>query len=214
MDINKILATPLKLPRLEPDSWEKFWEVWQRDAKEYIRLAPDSQGNARSIPGWTGFVWELLPPEIAKWQTMWSVPTKDYSDEFPDLKAQLDALPCRVVRILFQSNHNNIGEHRDGMVFTDHLPYPAVLRYMFYDENVEPNFYFTKERGGSEVFLQLPPESNAFTYNNPKIFHAAKYFGKKKIVAHVVIDQIDEEKWFKLLEDSVNEWPNLAWIDG
>lgn len=210
IDINKILAVPLKLPRLEPDTWEQFWDIWQRDAVDYIRRLPDSAGNRGPKPGWSGFVWEF---GHEPYQKMWDVTAKDYSSELPKLKAQLDALPCRVLRILFQSNSNPIPEHRDGMIFTDHLPYPSVLRYMIYDENTKPNFYFTKSFKGERRYLTLPPETNCFTYNNPKIYHAAEYFGKKKIIAHVVIDLIDEGKWVKLLHDSVNEWPELAWID-
>ncbi len=213
MDINKILVTPLKLPKLEPASWDHFWQVWQRDAKQYTRRAADSAGNNKLYPGWNGLVWELHPPEVHKWQTMWDVTTKDYSSEFPEMRAIIDALPFKTIRVLFQSNYAEIGEHTDGMSLTDHLPYACAVRYMFYDSNTEPNFYFCRKLKGERTYLKLPEDTNAFTYNNPKLYHAAHYLGKLKIVAHFVIDKIDEEKWFKILEDSVTAYPDSCIIE-
>ena len=101
MDINKILAAPLKIPKLQPDSWDHFWKVWERDSQQYVRRTADSAGNNKLHPGWNGVVWELHPPEVHKWQTMWNVTTKDYSSEFPEMRAIIDALPFKTIRVLF-----------------------------------------------------------------------------------------------------------------
>jgi hypothetical protein len=213
MDINKILAVPLKIPKLQPDSWENFWKVWERDARRYMRLAPDSAGNTGKVPGWTGFVWELHPLEVRKWQTMWDVTTNDYSNEFPEMRKIIDALPFKTFRVLFQSNYSEINEHRDGMNNTDHLPYACAVRFMFYDANTEPNFYFCKTLNGDRTYLKLPEETNAFVYNNPKLYHAAHYLGKFKIIAHLVIADIDEEKWFNILKDSATCYSEFCLMD-
>ena len=213
MDINKILVAPLKIPKFQPDSWDHFWKVWERDARQYVRNSADASGNNQKIPGWKGFIWELCPPEELAWQRMWNVTMKDYSVEFRKMRAFIDSLPFKTYRILFQSNCGEIKEHRDGMIYTDHLPYACAVRFMFYDSNTEPNFYFCKTLKGDRTYLKLPEETNAFVYNNPKLYHAAHYLGKFKIIAHLVIDKIDEEKWFKILEDSVESYSDHCVIE-
>ena len=58
MNVNNILAVPLSIPRIQPDSWNAFWTVWNSDKKLYNRLLPDSAGNNNPVLHWEGFVWE------------------------------------------------------------------------------------------------------------------------------------------------------------
>lgn len=213
--IDDILATPLDLPRFEPDSWEDFWKIWNEDAARYIRLKPDSQGN-NSAPGWNGLVWDFFRPEVKDSLTMFITTVKDYSPLFPRWRASMESsFPFKINRILFLNNDREITPHRDGMVLTDHLTYASAVRILLVDENPKPTFWFSKEKSkeSRRFYMDLPPETNTFVYNNPRIYHSADYHGHRKILMMLILDHIDEQKWFELLLRSSKRWPERAWVD-
>ena len=207
MDINKILAMPLALPKFEPDSWDTFWNIWERDKTLYVRLRPDSVGNNSPVPSWQGFNWHF---DHSHKFTMFDIPSNDYSDIFPKFKKQLeDFFPFKILNILFQSNVKTIDLHKDGNPHTDHLPYPASVRILLHDPNKEPNFYFLNKNLIQGKFLKLPEDTNSFVFNNPKILHGAKFYGQEKILMHIVCNDIDELRWFELLSNSYNKYKNI-----
>lgn len=216
IQINDILATPLDLPRFEPDSWEKFWEIWETDAQRFVRAKSDAQGNNQKEPGWDGLVWDFFRPEVTDSFTMFKTTVKDYSDVFPCWRAKMEEhFPFKIRRIAFLSNYHAIRPHRDGMILTDHLPYASAVRIMLVDDNHTPTFWFAKERSteSERFYMDLPAETNTFVYNNPKIYHAADYHGKRKILMMPIFDEIDEKKWFDILCRSQSKWPDRTWIN-
>jgi len=42
-----IIASPLNLPSIEPDSWEIFWKIWKREAKNLKKVVPDGHRQFR-----------------------------------------------------------------------------------------------------------------------------------------------------------------------
>jgi hypothetical protein len=211
---NDMLALPIKLPRFEPDSWDTFWKVWEIDAKQYRRVKPDSAGNNAKDPGWHGMCWEFDRPGTSR-MTMFDVTKRDYSAIFPRWRAAMySLLPFDIHRILFQSNYQEIGLHRDGMTLTDHLDYACAVRMMLVDSNIQPNFYFCYPGDETKTrhYLELPEGANTFAYHNPKILHGAEWHGRMKIIAHLVIDNIDEDRWFRMLHESHDAWPDRCLV--
>lgn len=215
-NVDDILVTPLNLPRFEPDSWEKFWEIWKTDAQRFIRVKPDAQGNNAKEPGWDGLVWDFFRPEVNDSFTMFKTTVKDYSDIFPRWRASLEEhFPFKIRRISFLSNYHAIGPHRDGMVLTDHLPYASAVRIMLVDDNDTPTIWFSKQQSeySPRFYINLPKETNTFVYNNPRVYHSADYYGKRKILMMLIFDQIDEKRWSDLLSSSRDRWPTHTWTD-
>lgn len=207
MNPNNILALPLKLPKFEPDDWDVFWEVWERDKRLYNRNYADTAGNDSLIPGWIGFSWNFNNGYNLG---MFDILDKDYSDVFPKFHKQLiESLPVKIHYIMFQSNVREIPTHQDGAPTTDHLPYPASIRILLSDKNEKSTFFFINKNKREGKFLKLPEDTNSFVYNNPKIHHGAHYHNKEKILMHVVCDSIDEDKWFKLLDNSYREYKDI-----
>lgn len=205
-NINDILLTQLDLPKFKPDDWAVFWNIWKQDASNFLRKKKDSQGNGQLSPGWDGFCWEFDSKKYGT-QTMWDVPSKDYTEHFPKFRQAIDALPFTTMRILFQSNRNLIHPHKDGSPDTDHLEYPASVRIIICDGNIIPNFYIVKNKT-EKIYVDLKHDTNTFVYNNPKVLHAADYHDRFKIIAHLVIKDIDETAYKNLLLRSVNKYPN------
>ena len=205
-NINNILLTQLDLPKFELDDWDLFWKIWKSDSSDYLRKQKDSQGNGQLAPGWDGFCWEFNIEKHGT-QKMWGVTCKDYTEYFPKFRATIDSLPFETIRILFQSNRNPINQHKDGCPTTDHLEYPTGVRIIIHDENTQPNFYIVKNKT-EKIYVDLKNDTNTFVYNNPKVLHAADYHGKFKIIAHLVIKDLDEPSYKELLLRSVNKYPN------
>lgn len=211
MNVDNLLALPLDLPKFEPDSWDTFWHIWNRDTRQYKRLLKDSAGNNSSIPHWEGFSWEWTDQH----QKMFDVHCGDYSNDFPILKKKLEEhLPFTIVRILFQSNLKEIPLHQDGNPLTDHLSYATSFRTLIYDENDRETFYINHSgmKPTDRFYMQLPEGTNSFVYNNPKVRHAADYFSKRKILMHFVVKDFDEDRWFKLLESSYEKYKGISLI--
>lgn len=207
MHPDNILVIPLKLPKFEPDSWETFWKVWNEDKKVYNRLHADSAGNDGAIPSWIGFSWKFNPLHNL---TMFDINDKDYSKVFPILHQRLlESFPFEIQAIMFQSSIKPIRLHTDGNRFTDHLPYPASVRIMLYDSNDQQTFYFLNQKTHKATYLELPQGTNTFVYNNPKILHGSNYLKKEKILMHIICKNIDEPAWFKLLNESYQEFKDI-----
>lgn len=211
---NEILALPLKLPRFEPDSWELFWETWKADARQSRRVKPDLAGNNAAHPGWYGMCWEFDRPGTSR-MAMFDVTKKDYSSLFPRWRASMDDLfPFEVNRIILQSNYQEIPLHRDGMGLTDHLDYACAVRIMLFDSNTKPTFYlcYPDDPEKTRYYMDLPDGTNTFAYHNPRMLHGAEWHGNMKIIAHLVIDKIDEDRWFRMLHESHDAWPDRCLI--
>lgn len=202
--VNDILYTPVDLPKIEPDSWEMFWKIWEADSRMYVRLKPDAAGNNTQHPGWNGLIWNFEIPG-KKPGTMWDVSAKNYKLVFPKWYEQLQSLPFKLHRIQMLSNYQAIIPHRDGQIYTDHLPFACDLRTMLVDENTTPSFWVstTRQEPIDKFYVKLPNDTNTFVFNNPKTFHGADYHGKRKIILTYVFDELDENKWQQML---LNSW--------
>jgi len=203
--IEQLISVPLDLPKFEPDSWDDFWRIWNEDAQIFKRHHPDASGNGQAEPGWKGFVWEITGNKDIP---MFITTIKDYSDIFPKLRAQIDALPFTTRRIQFISNYRPIGEHQDGLYLTkDTIIGPTAPRILFYDENKLPTFYYTKKHRDEKKYYQfMPSDTNSFAFDNERTWHGATYAGKQKIICSMVISDIDIPAWTKLLERSVEKY--------
>jgi hypothetical protein len=137
---------------------------------------------------------------------------KDYSDVFPKLRAQIDALPFTTRRIQFISNYRLIGEHRDGLYLTkDTIVGPTAPRIMFYDANTEPTFYYTKKRLDAKKYYQtLPEDTNSFAFDNDRTYHGAVYANRLKIMCSLVISDIDQPAWTALLQRSTEKYQSYC----
>lgn len=211
INVNDILYTPLDIAKIEPDDWSIFWQVWEQDARQYVRKKPDSAGNNGLHPGWNGLVWDFQVPGKGPF-TMFDVSVKNYKTVFPKWYERLMQFPFRLVRMQMLSNYRAIVPHRDGTVYTDHLPYACDLRTMIVDENSQPTFWVSKtqDHNTEKFYADLPVDTNTFVYCNPKLYHGADYFEKRKIIVTYIFDQLDEIKWHELLIRSATKYKSLC----
>ena len=221
----KVPWIPLDYPRIEPDNWDLFWELWNSKNAEVGRPGTTGQNY------WTGLcIW--LHPRIKPEQFNYSnTVVDDWSAHFPKMFDDIrNCVPwIEIEKIVLWSNVNQVFPHFDP----DRLiyPFPDSLRVMLWDTNETPTFYMTKwpersefnhpmatERTGGRgygirphlrsmdkrMYVNLPPDTNTFLVNNGAFIHGAD-LAKPKIIMAIKGD-INIVKLLKHLEASYNKY--------
>jgi hypothetical protein len=162
-----IVATPLDLPKIEPDDWEIFWKIWERESKNAIKIKKNLQ-NSVALVGRSN-LWQGL--DIYKNYNLvpaWDVPYYDISKELPILYQQILNLPFKYiycVRIL--KSLTDIKPHSD-----DSKDWWSV-RALWHCDDKESQWYFThpKINAKEKTFFYLPKNTNWFSYNDRYCWH-------------------------------------------
>lgn len=217
---------PVDYPRIEPDNWDLFWKLWNE--KHAVIGRPDIAGQNY----WEGLcIW--LHPMIKPDQFNYSgTVVDDWSTHFPKMFADINAcVPwLNIEKIVLWSNVNEVHGHFDP----DRLiyPFPDSLRIMLWDTNEQPTFYMTKwpdrtpefnpplvtQRKGARgygikphsrpidkrMYVNLPPDTNTFLFNNGAFIHGAD-LAKPKIIMAIKGD-LDITKLLRHLESSYNKY--------
>jgi hypothetical protein len=223
--------TPLDVPKIEPDNWDLFWELW--NAKHKVVGRPDIEGQNY----WEGLcIW--LHPNIDPNTFNYSgTAIDDWSKHFPKMFEQIkNSMPFTYIeKIVLWKNVKEVHAHfdPDKVVY----PFPDSLRVMLWDTNTEPTFYMTKwparsetynptpvtERKGSRGYgikplvppleqrryVKLPEDTNTFLFNNGAFIHGADFAQPKIIMA--IKGNPDIYKWLKSLESSYNKYKDIIY---
>lgn len=218
---------PLDIPRIVPDDWGLFWQLWNEKNADITRGLNETQY-------WKGLCcW--LNPNIDHTKFNYSnTVVDDWSGHFPRMFEQIqDCLPFySMEKIVLWSNINEVKPHIDPDVVI--YPWPDSLRVMIWDTNEGPTFWISKwpERTqefnppiiqqrthGSygirtdrvkmedRIYVDLPPETNTFVFNNGAFIHGADLARPKIIMAIKGRPKIYE--WLQALEKSHARYQHL-----
>lgn len=165
-----IVATPLDLPRVEPDDWDVFWKIWHRESARLVKEksnTPLSLTPIGSSSAWIGV--DIL--KRYNIPTAYVAPFYNISEELPKFHNFISSIPFKhVFRIRLVSSLIDLGAHTD-----DNFNKWSV-RALLHCKDSESQWYFTKPiNGESKQFFQLPPETNWFSYNDKHCWHGTTY---------------------------------------
>jgi hypothetical protein len=166
-----IVATPLDLPKIEPDSWDTFWKIWNTHAGHLTKIRKNldfskAQTGDNSI--WLGLDIYAKPNTVVSWQA----PYYDISAELPNMHSFIKSLPFKnLVRVRIIQSLKNIDAHAD-----DNLDRWAI-RNLFYCKDLNPQWYFTKpfDGNGDRKYLRLPESTTWFSYNDKFCWHGSDF---------------------------------------
>jgi hypothetical protein len=219
---------PLDVPRIEPDDWELFWKLWNEKQSDITRGLKETQF-------WKGLCC-YLNPEIDHTKFNYkNTVIDDWTNHFPKMFQQLfDCLPFHSIeKVVLWSNINEVTPHidPDAVIY----PWPDSLRVMIWDTNDGPTFWISEwpertadydpkpisVRTGAaygvnaamvphekRTYVDLPPDTNTFVFNNGAFLHGADLAKPKIIMAIKGRPKINE--WLKALEPSYNKYKD--WI--
>lgn len=193
-----IVATPLDLPNLEPDSWEVFWQTWNKHAAPLVKRSMNTDTSAAAINSntvWVGM--DIFKKDFGI--THWEANYVDISSLLPNLYKSLESLPIEnIYRVRLISNMVPIPAHTD-----DNLDRWSV-RYLLYNENVKPVWYFTppgRDNKDNKTYFSLPKETNWFAYNDKYCWHGCDYDKiNKKVLMQIYYFSHDKELVYRSIE--------------
>jgi hypothetical protein len=214
LEIDSVLTnTPyitLPIPKIEPDNWDLFWELWNKE---------------KSLMGETA-VWEsvgIWSSSENKVNENFPYKVSDWSEYFPNMFEHIrSAMPFqRIDNIRLSMNIKRVHPHMDP--YPTIYPWPNSLRIMLWDSNEDPTFYLLPWPEESynqppipkidvipkqtyilgdipqedKIYVNLPNDTNTFVMSNGEFLHGAD-LSKPKIIL-IVVGIPDVEKWKNLL---------------
>lgn len=223
-----IAALPLALPRIEPDSWENFWRIWNEEKDRVWRNHIDRGAVGNVNPSmdhtqWDGMsIYEL--PELYKegaWGSKICQPMIDANPNF--IKTILEILPFVKTRsIRLWSAHTTIPLHYDGNMpasLDGKMQFPTEIRIMLNDKNPQETFWLanaskfkphTNVDAEHRLYVKLPNDTNTFAWNNETFLHAADFDPAFRKILVVVKGWVDVERLEELLDRSIEKYPNYV----
>lgn len=166
-----IVFTPLDLPSIEPDNWDTFWSIWNEHSDWVVK-----RGISRTeslTPVGANNVWRGL--DIFSNNSMvpaWTAPYFDISASLPRMHEQLMNLGIPGVKLIrLLSSKCPFGAH------TDDNRDIWVVRAMLHSTAPKPQWYFTrpKDPQGDRTYIQMPSDTNWFSYNDLHCWHGTEY---------------------------------------
>jgi hypothetical protein len=214
---DNLIWTVLDAPRIEPRDWELFWKSWNTHAGASYLAKDDPAGNRDSGLVATGKRTEFFKglniyaaSPSALEDGHWKLPFLDYREIFPNVLEDLYAALPWVAEIemcrLWMSNQP-IPYHRD------HTREDVALRAMIYNENPKGTFKVFKPSVGVN-YVELPPETNVFAYNNAKCMHGSdREEGVNKIILLTIHKTKDKQAMVEHFKQSAEKYPTFNQYD-
>jgi len=213
LEIDSILTNipyiVLPISKIEPDDWNLFWDLWNKEKSIMGKSAVwESVGIWSSKEYGQDAIHKDFPYGI-----------NDWSDYFPNMFERIrSAMPFnRIDNIRLSMNIKDVPPHLDP--YPTMYPWPNSLRVMLWDTNEMPTFYmlpWTKESffqppitkidviphqtyilehipQEDKIYVNLPKDSNTFVMSNGEFLHGADLVKPKIILIVQGIPDVD--KW-------------------
>lgn len=194
-----LIYTPVDLPKIEPDNWDIFWDIWN-EHKDYLEKTKHNAKTSLVSLGkntvWTGL--DIFKRKNI--ETAWQAPYYDIKDVLPNMYNFFESLDTfGIFRIRLVQSNVNIISHTDDNIDKWHL------RAYFHYTSKNQQWYFTKpnDSNGERKYINLPNETNWFMYNDKFCWHGTDFdVNNKKILLQVYATKTPHE----LLSNSVKKY--------
>lgn len=193
-----IVFTPLDLPKIEPDDWEVFWDIWNTNADYLIKKRRNTIYSDAKVG--TNHIWIGL--DIFKrpdTYTTYRAPYYSIETRLPRLYNFFNTFePCILQARLIQSLIP-VPAHTDDDVDSWHI------RSFFHYTDSKSQWYFTKpqDANGDRTYLNMPVDTNWFAYNDANCWHGTDFNNEhKKILLQLEVRGSTEE----LVARSINRY--------
>lgn len=168
-----IIATPLDLPKIEPDSWDTFWKIWNAHAGPVVKTKSTSSISKAKIGVdniWLGL--DVYSNCNYNFKTSWDTSGYDISNDLPNMYLTIKNLPIQYLyKVRIVHSLKNVAPH------TDDNADRWTVRNLFYCSDPSPQLYFTKPNNSEteKKYLNLPLTTNWFAYNDKLCWHGSDY---------------------------------------
>lgn len=179
-----ILSTVLNVPKIVPDDWDRWWDVWKQAEPLTRARAGHNKANVGLHRGFDVYKARFFDPR-------YEAKFVDLKSLYPSLFEQLMQMPLNVRAVRFVQSYGDFPAHTDNS-------WPSwSVRTMFHCEDPNPQWYY-KPIGKNEpqTWLTLPEESNTWAYLDGKIRHGTNYRSEyEKIIVQYFTMDFETNKW-------------------
>lgn len=165
-----LIFTPVDLPKIEPDNWDIFWDIWNTHSRPLVKVKQNTNLSLAPIGSseiWTGIdVYKKYNNEMP-----YTAPYVDISELLPNMYTQLLAIAPNLYRVRLLQSQMKIVSHTDNN--TDIWN----LRAFFHNSDSHTRWYFTKpyDSFGERTYIKMPTDTNWFMYNDKHCWHGTDY---------------------------------------
>ena len=197
-----IVYTPLDLPKIEPDDWDVFWQIWNQYSGKLIKVRSNGS-HSDAIVGRSD-IWQGLDIYKNSNLHVWQAPFYDIKEQLPKLYNTLISLPISNIRqIRLVSSKLQVDPHSDDVKDI------WVARAYFHYTSPKEQWFFTKpgDYYGERSYITRPAETNWFAYNDKHCWHATDYNPEyPKILLQIFADSLSKN----LIDSSIEKYKDYT----
>ena len=225
-----IAYLPLDVPKFELDNPEEFWRIWHEEKENVARQIIDRGAVGTKSPSLEHTQWDGLALyedqrllNDAAWRTKVSMKLAYSQPRY--LTRIFEELPyVRIRSVRLWSAHKTIIAHYDGNMppeLDGVMRFPTEIRIKLADQNPKETFWLcssekykpnSKKRvpKSSRYYIDLPKDSNTFTWNNEDYLHGADFDPKYRKILVVIKGWVDLNRLEELLDRSIAKYPEYV----
>lgn len=165
-----LFFTPIDLPKIEPDNWEVFWNIWNTHSEPLVKVKQNTDLSIAPVGSshiWTGLdVYKKFNNQMP-----YIAPYVDISKLLPNMYNQLLDIAPNLYRVRLLQSQVNIASHTDNNInFWN-------LRAFLHNTSSYTQWYFTKPNDslGERTYINMPDDTNWFMYNDKHCWHGTDY---------------------------------------
>lgn len=157
-----IVSTSMNIPKIVPDDWDRWWDIWQNHSKVLVRTV-ETHNAVGAHEGFDIYLRKGFAPK-------YKAPFIDLENLYPSLYEQIMSIPLSLWGVRFIKSYDDFPAHRDN-----ELPNWS-LRTMFHCEDPNPQWYYTpRENKNDRTWLHLPEDSNTWAYLDGMLCHGTVF---------------------------------------
>lgn len=162
------IFTPADLPRLEPDDWGVFWDIWDKHA-DWLTKVKKSQ--LRSAEVGINNVWKGFDIYKTQMSVDWLAPYHDISQSLPNMFKLIMSCHPHIYRARFIQSKTAIMPH------TDDNTNKWTIRALLHSPAKQSQWFFTQPVPGAKdkTYITMPQDTNWFMYNDRYAWHGSDY---------------------------------------
>lgn len=164
-----IIYTPLNLPKLEPDDWDIFWNIWNTHSDIAVKKSMNIANSKAPIGAsniWLGL--DIFNPQNRP--TAWECPYVDISKDLPVMYNSFKNLNIQsLYKVRLLQSLTDVRPHSD-----DNSDNWKIRGYLHYTDP-DPQWYFTRPSTTIKTYATMPVDTQWFAYNDKYAWHGSDY---------------------------------------
>lgn len=200
-----ILYTPLDIPKIEPNDWSEWWDIWNTySAPAVKKITTHNPHSSR----WNSLeIYRHAESSPIVDSIVYDSPRAPDLPVIQDLVRQVkESLPVEVLYMRVIENKSFVLFHTDS-----NFPQKQI-RSLMWSTNKKLNWILRKTNNPTNYRPKLPEDSNTFFYYDYHTEHCATYDpSDSKGLMQIFISSTPE--FDELINESAKKYAELSWVD-